>query len=54
MPVGHRLVWHDIAWMQPIASMNPRAMLTVSAPSASAYATSEAVAKRPAAISRTR
>src|SRR5260221_34115 len=35
-PIGGWLVSQAIAWMQPIASMKPRAMFTVSAPSASA------------------
>jgi hypothetical protein len=53
MPVGQVLVWQRRAWMQPSANMKPRALLTKSAPQASAQAARAEVTSCPAAMTLT-
>ncbi len=53
-PVGHALLLHLSAWMQPSANIIARAALQVSAPSASVRTTPKPVRILPAATTRTR
>ncbi len=53
-PVGQVFWWQRSAWMQPSENMKPRAVLTKSAPAASAHAARAEVTILPEAMTRTR